>query len=260
MKDGKLSSLPDVEEVPAESQTAFEDKYLKSRAGVFHYDGDIWDDYETKLREYDALFKHYSTTKNPETHKLDTFNAEVIAKLAELRQLGDSLEGMFFCSYRKGYGPTGMKPNKSGYLMTEAEFRSYVDPRKKPMPVKVVNGAYAANFDNLFSYLHGNNNTLINRINTASDGPNFTQPSFVAGIDGYMQNADWLQARMNLTTDQGWGYLKQITYREPKYYITQFTGSYQFETRKAAEDSLKAIGKEEFLHDSIMPVLGTGGR
>ncbi len=54
-----------------------------------------------------------------------------------------------------------------------------------------------------------NNNQHISSINTAADGPYFVQPSSIAGIDGYMQNADWLVSRLNALIDNGWSYLKQ---------------------------------------------------
>ena len=158
-------------------------------------------------------------------------------KLRELRQVGDSMEGLYFCSYRKTYGPSGMRPNKEGYLMTADEFERYTDSRQFGLPLKIdpKTNDWTENFDTLFTYLHGNNNVLINRLNATPDGPNFKQPSYVAGIDGYMQNADWLCARMNITTDQGWGHLKQRVEQHVSYYITKYTGSMQFNT---AEDAL----------------------
>ena len=208
-----IDRLDQLEYKVAPTQAAidtFDVKYKSSRAGVFHYDGKVWERYEKLFHQYDSVYNLYVADD-------DTFNVAVIAKLNELRQVGDSLEGLYFCSYRKTYGPSGMKPNKDGYLMTESEFRNYTDPRQLPVPTKWVNGDKTEDYHNLFSYVHGNNNVLINRINTATDGPNFKQPSIIAGIDGYMQNADWLLARMNLTTDQGWGHLKQDVVRGTVY-------------------------------------------
>lgn len=45
--------------------------------------------------------------------------------------------------------------------------------------------------------------------NNAISGPNFLQPSTLAGADGYMQNADWLVSRLNRIIDNGWSYLPQ---------------------------------------------------
>ena len=97
-----------------------------------------------------------------------------------------------------------MKPTPDGYLMTQDEQRVYKDSRQTRVQLTTnANGDIIEDYTNLFTQVRGNNNVLVNRVNTATDGPNFKQPSLVAGIDGYMQNADWLLARMNQTTDQG---------------------------------------------------------
>jgi len=234
----------------AESINAFNTKYKASRAGVFHYDGDAWAHYELHFHEYDSLYNHYVALG-------DTFNVKVTDKLAELRAVADSVEGLYFCSYRQTYGPTGMKPTAEGYLMTRDEQRAYVDSRQLPVLLKTDEvGDRVEDYHELFSYVHGNNNVLINKLNTATDGPNFKQPSFVAGIDGYMQNADWLLGRMNLTTDQGWGHLRQRVDRAVSYYITKYTGKTHFET---AEEALAAAIAEEpsATERDVYPILGT---
>ncbi len=245
------------EEAPTQTEIeAFNNKYKKSRAGVFHYDGKIWDRYEKYYHEYDSLF-HYYTTVEPNLQERDTFKNVTMEKLMQLRAVGDSLEGLYFCSYRTGYGPTGMRPTKDGYLLTREEQRAFVDPRKQAVKLQQHNGTYVESYDDLFSYLHGNNNVIINRINTATDGPNFRQPSFVAGIDGYMQNADWLQARMNITTDQGWGALAQTVERGVGYYITRWTGKTQYSTlEEALAAANKATKSDTCTEWSVLPVAG----
>lgn len=247
----KLADIySDDQPVPEASEEAFRTKYKNSRKGVFHYDPTVWATYERTFHEYDSLYNHYAAEK-------DTFNVNVTDKLAELRALGDQLEGLYFCSYRKTYGPTGMKPTPEGYLLTRDEQRAFVDPRKTPVRVKLVHDFPVERYDNLFTYVHGNNNTLINPINTATDGPNFKQPTFIAGIDGYMQNADWLLARMNLTTDQGWGHLKQTVTRGVGYFLTRYTGKTQYET---FEEALAAANTELVTDTctawSVLPVRG----
>ena len=222
-----LGELEHVVPPSAETIEAFNTNYKGSRKGVFHYDPLIMDAYERTFHEYDSLYTLYAAAG-------DTFNVEVTDKLAELRALGDDIEGLYFCSYRKGYGPTAMKPSADGYLLTRAEQRAFVDPRKKDVKLRPKNDSYVEAYDNLFSYVHGNNNVLINHLNTATDGPNFKQPTYVAGIDGYMQNADWLFARMNHTTDQGWGHLTQTVERGISYYITKYTGTKRFDTQEEA--------------------------
>jgi len=249
----EVESLDQLEHiVPPTAQTIkdFNDLYKKSRKGVFHYDGTKWENYERLFREYDSLYNHYAAEK-------DTFNVKVTDKLAELRAQGDELEGLYFCSYRKTYGPSGMKPTAEGYLLTKDEQRSFVDPRQKPVQIKDDHGFPVEDLSNLYSYVHGNNNTLINPINTATDGPNFKQPSFIAGIDGYMQNADWLLARMNLTTDQGWGHLKQTVTRGVGYFLTRYTGKQQFDTfDEALAAANEALGTDTCTAWSVLPVRG----
>ena len=254
-----IGQLPHAEgEAPSQDQIeAFNNKYKASRTGVFHYDGDEWDTYERLYQEYDSLYNYYSTYKANPADIPDTFNVAVTNKLAELRAQGDKMEGLYFCSYRKGYGPTGMRPNAEGYLMTQAEQRAYTDSRELAMRTKLdANNDVIENLDNLFSYVHGNNNVIINRNNTAADGPNFKQPTFVAGIDGYMQNADWLLARMNLTTDQGWGHLKQTVKRDVSYYITIHTGATQFHTPEEALAAAKNYNPDATLENDVRSVQG----
>ena len=243
----EVDNIGELEHVVAPSQAsidAFDTKYKGSRSGVFHYDPTQWANYERLLHEYDSTYAYWAARN-------DTFNVAVTSKLTELRTLGNRIEGLYFCSYRKGYGPPGMKSSADGYLLTRSEQRAFVDPRRTSVNLTDDKEDYT----NLFSLVHGNNNVLINRLNTATDGPNFKQPSFVAGIDGYMQNADWLLARMNLTTDQGWGYLKQEVTRAVSYYITKYTGTDQFPTAEAALAAARAVHPGATVED-VYPVRG----
>ena len=249
----EVESLDELEHiVPPTTQTIndFNTRYKGSRKGVFHYDPVEWNKYETLFSEYDALYKAHEASDS-------VFHPDVIAKLMELRAQGDKLEGLYFCSYRKTYGPTGMKPTPEGYLLTRDEQRAFVDPRQKPVKIQMEHGFPVEDYDSLFTYVHGNNNTLINPINTATDGPNFKQPTFIAGIDGYMQNADWLLARMNLTTDQGWGHLKQTVTRGVGYFLTRYTGKTHYETFELALDAANiAVGEDTCTAWSVLPVRG----
>ena len=236
-----LIELDKVEPPSPETREIFNSKYKSSRKGVFHYDGDAWAEYEKLYHEYDSLFTYYAAKK-------DTFNGKVTDKLDELRNQGDKVEGLYFCSYRKGYGPSGMKPTAAGYLLTENEHNAFVDPRKKP--VQIDPATMQEDFDHLFRYVYGNNNVLINRLNTATDGPNFKQPSPTAGIDGYMQNADWLLARLNHTTDQGWGHLLQDVERVA-YYASHYTGNEHYETAEAALAAAKLIDNNATMADIV---------
>lgn len=246
-----LDNLPHDEAPTPETLAAFETKYKPSRAGVFHYDAAELAKYERLYHEYDSIYQYYYADEDP-------FHADVMSKLAELREQGNKMEGLYFCSYRRGYGPTGMKPNNEGYLMTEAEYNAYQDPRQRPVPLQtnIVTGDEEENYSDLFSYVFGNNNILINRVNTAPDGPNFNQPSLIAGVDGYMQNADWLISRMNLTTEQGWGHLKQTVTRPVGYYITNLTGATHFDTWEEALAAAQAIDPDATKEENVSQVRG----
>ena len=245
-----IDEFESVEAPSAEQINAFNTKYKASRAKVFHYDAEQMKTYERLFHEYDSLYNYYAAD-------YDTFNVEVTDKLQELRLQADKMEGLYFCSYRKTFGPTGMRPTSEGYLMTEAEQRAYADPRGRAVKLKQDdNGDWVDDYSDLFTYVHGNNNVLISRLNNAADGPNFKQPSSVPGIEGYMQNADWLLGRMNLTTDMGWGHLKQKVSRAVAYYITRYTGAEQFKTQEKALEAAKAVNPDTNLQDAVRPVYG----
>lgn len=102
----------------------------------------------------------------------------------------DNAEALFFCAYQSGHGQTVKTSPK--------DLRAYDD-----------NLSYDRLKD-LYNYLGGyNNNVIISDNNEAVDGPNFIMPSSKAGVDGYMQSADWLISRVNLLTDAGWGEIDQ---------------------------------------------------
>ena len=67
-----------------------------------------------------------------------------------------------------------------------------------------------------------NYNLVLNSENTATGGPFFVLPSLSAGVDGYMETANWLVSRLNNTIDTGWGFLKQQVTQED-----ESTGLYQ---------------------------------
>lgn len=245
-----IGQLEHIESPTLATIETFNNNYKASRAGVFHYDATEWAKYERLYHEYDSLYHHYVLEN-------DTFNVKVTDKLDELRAQGNLVEGLYYCSYRKTYGPSGMRSNRDGYLLTESEYRDFVDARALPIPIKVdpLTGDIVGDYTQGFTSLRGNNNVLINRVNNASDGPNFKQPSMVAGIDGYMQNADWLSTRLNVTTDQGWGHLRQRVERG-YHYTTPYTGDETFETAEEALAAAKAIDPSATAED-VLPIGGT---
>jgi predicted outer membrane repeat protein len=112
-------------------------------------------------------------------------------------------EALFFCAYQDGHG-----------LPVQT---STTDQRAN-------DGISYANMHDIFTILGGNNNVIISDNNEAVDGPNFILPSSKAGVDGYMQSANWLISRVNLLTDAGWG---EIDQDEKGNYQTDTNGEYK---------------------------------
>lgn len=117
-----------------------------------------------------------------------------------------SEELLFFCAYEKDYG----LPSE---LLVIAD-DDHKDDHKK---YDITNwddfeeGTWMDNWPDTWKlgdtkYTH---NQYLDKDNNAISGPNFIQPSTRAGIDGYMQNADWLVSRLNRIIDNGWSYLPQ---------------------------------------------------
>ena len=115
----------------------------------------------------------------------------------------DQAEALFFCAYQDGHG---QKVKSSTDDLRDRDV-TYAD------------------LGNLFTFLsETNNNVIISDNNEAVDGPNFILPSSKAGVDGYMQSANWLISRVNLLTDAGWG---EIDQDEKGNYKTDANGEYE---------------------------------
>lgn len=112
-------------------------------------------------------------------------------------------EALFFCAYQDGHGLP---------VQTSA-----TDQRAN-------DGISYENMGKIYETLGGNNNVIISDNNDAVDGPNFILPSSKAGVDGYMQSADWLISRVNLLTDAGWG---EIDQNEKGDYEKDASGDYE---------------------------------
>lgn len=117
----------------------------------------------------------------------------------------DNAEALFFCAYQDGHGQT-VKSSTDDLRGKDVEY---------------------ANLGSLFTFLGNcNNNVIISDNNEAVDGPNFILPSSKAGVDGYMQSANWLISRVNLLTDAGWGEIDQDEKGNYKY-KTDASGEYE---------------------------------
>lgn len=121
-------------------------------------------------------------------------------------------QGMWFCAYEKGTGQTPVNTldvRKASVDLTSEEYvgdalKTYATTAKDATP----NGLDMSESDYIAAG-YQDANVIISSDNAAIDGPNFTNPSHLAGNEGYMQDADWMPLRINLLTDGGWGYVKQ---------------------------------------------------
>lgn len=112
-----------------------------------------------------------------------------------------SQEVLYFCAYEPGTALEAKVPD--------------TDEQRRNQRKTAVSGQ--SDMDNIktgqffqTNFNQYNNNQYINSDNNAVDGPFFNQPSSVPGIDGYMQNSDWMVNRLNALIDTGWSYLEQL--------------------------------------------------
>ena len=183
----------------------FTDKNGKTNNETLGYGGVLWagdnssiailncNSVRNKANSFPSI---YNTLPNSSSNKMH-IAVNSIFWGNEVDEGGDSLlanfgsekkEALFFCAYQNGHGLP---------VQTSA-----TDQRAND------NISYGKLGD-LYNILGGNNNVIISDNNEAVDGPNFILPSSKAGVDGYMQSADWLISRVNLLTDAGWGEIDQ---------------------------------------------------
>ena len=102
---------------------------------------------------------------------------------------GTEIQAMYFCAYPEGRGPE-LSENAN-------HSREYYQ-----------NLGYTEKIGLWESMGEANHNVILNLNNDALDGPNFIQPSTVAGVAGYTPSANWLTYRINSLVDNGWTTLK----------------------------------------------------
>ena len=134
---------------------------------------------------------------------------------------------MFFCAYRPGFGPTPVTTRNKVTVpavprlgVTGGEY----DPHEVPFL-----GESEINYFDIFD---GNNNINITFENEGVNGPNFVLPSTEPGKDGYNPSANWMPARINNLTDNGWSYMT----------LTSKTSSGDIEYKKLNADPLTNEG------------------
>ena len=99
-----------------------------------------------------------------------------------------------------------------------------------------------------------NYNLVLETENQAVGGPYFVQPSLSAGVDGYMETADWLVSRLNNSIDTGWGFLKQdVTMSD------ESSGLFNTTLLKAdGTPAVKTPDDPDFLHEQYDDLFGEG--
>ena len=186
---------------PAESKAVFDAKYSHLMDGIMQYEKDEYDLYNT-------LYDDYLTTV--ENNYLDP---TIPAKLDALRAQANRIEGAYFCAYEEGKGLGVAMPKPDAFVKHEGE--TIEEYRALPLPTK---GDGSADVSNLFTLLKGNHNVLVSEDNDANSGLHFVQPSTIKGVEGFEETADWIMARINPATDNGWGFFHQDVTRTIDWY------------------------------------------
>ena len=158
-----------------------------------------------------------NASNDPETRTLGSLftvadPSKTVRKRADVANFGisdRSEEVLFFCAYEKDYGLDSKlivedDAHKDAHKKTVVSTWDYYEKGTfvDEYPEEWYDGPVGKRV------VH-TNNQLLDSNNDALGGPNFIQPSTTAGIEGYMQNADWLVSRLNRLIDTGWSYLPQ---------------------------------------------------
>ena len=161
--------------------------------------------FESAYDTYKGDYMNYDVTKREQfVQYKESDNRDA------LMALGDQIEGLFFCAYESGYALPEVMP-----LETDN-----TDYHGMPISQAIIDGTSTS----LFVNLQGNHSVILASNNNATAGPNFVLPSDIAGLNGYMQNADWLPSRINNLTDAGWGQLNQTVTRRIGKYVSVVDG------------------------------------
>ncbi|MBR1631082.1 MAG: T9SS type A sorting domain-containing protein [Paludibacteraceae bacterium] len=164
--------------------------------------GDVPATLKAKYNTYAADYFNYTPALR------DQYTNELAGNLdtTAAANIGNRIEGLFFCAYENDHALQAIQLENAATDYRTLRLTDEYETQLLP---------------NLFTSLgEANHNIHLSPINSVTAGPNFVQPSDLAGIDGYMQNADWVPSRINSLTDNGWGYLHQHVTRRINYYVT----------------------------------------
>ncbi len=117
-------------------------------------------------------------------------------------------ESAWFCAYEDGVGFTPHNEND----FRELDYKPFTFASLQLSNFKPEGSEVVLPYQNCNVLIAGENDVL--------EGPNFRNPSLRAGIDGYMESADWSPARLNNLTDNGSGRLEQICDPTQNYKVT----------------------------------------
>lgn len=156
-----------------------------------------WKGYFTDFKDI-AYVRHYaantlfwgndiSATKALDTDKLEDYYYGFNSWYTN--RPGTEIQAMYFCAYPEGRGPEASE--------NADHERSYYQ-----------NMGYTEKVDLWETMGEANHSIILSLNNDALDGPNFIQPSTVAGVAGYTPSANWLTYRINSLVDNGWTALK----------------------------------------------------
>lgn len=104
----------------------------------------------------------------------------------------DQIQSVFFSAYPEGSGLPAIRST---------------DPTIKQLPYSGDPSTIATTLTKDGTLY--NQNIILDNDNDAIEGPNFILPSITTGVNGYMQSANWMIARVNRLADNGWGFLEQ---------------------------------------------------
>ena len=127
------------------------------------------------------------------------------ARLSEAPQSQDDLdqnfsEALWFSAYEEGRAATAV--NRADYREIHYRPNIYIG--------NTLYHYWEDNYAEIGSTYHPQNvNIQLSSDNDDIEGPNFCNPSSVAGVDGYNEAADWSRARLNNLTDNGSCFLGQ---------------------------------------------------
>ncbi len=132
---------------------------------------------------------------------------------ADLDDEDQFAEQVWFSAYEKGKGKTPV--NNIDLRDTD------LNPRR-PISAIIRQAVVTKAEEDGKEYDYQNCNVELASENAINEGPNFMNPSTVAGYEGYMESADWSPSRLNSLTDAGWGKIKQKIVVEGTGYKAEF--------------------------------------